>query len=144
VSVQVYYELVEVEGWAGVRSWALRTHHWFYGLFKSAPDLIALLLPVRGTKWTAKRILSRQLTDLVSRWSNVPPLLRPTCRAGRHRGHQLPAGERASRWRAFLGRDFGNRGVFQGGPTHAALPLLCPYSFSDLDALMRFLNLRLK
>ncbi len=85
MSVQVYYELVKVEGWAGVRSWALRTHHWFYGLFKSAPDLIALLLPVRGTKWTAKRILSCQLTDLVSRWSNVPPLLRPTCRAGRPR-----------------------------------------------------------
>ena len=45
MSVQVYYGLVEVEGWAGVRSWALKTDHWFYGLFQSAPDLIALLLP---------------------------------------------------------------------------------------------------
>ena len=25
--------------------WALKTDHWFYGLFQSAPDLIALLLP---------------------------------------------------------------------------------------------------
>ena len=45
VSVQVYYGLVEVEGWAGVGLWALNTDHWFYGLFQSAPDLIALLLP---------------------------------------------------------------------------------------------------
>jgi len=26
----------------------LKTDHWFYGLFQSAPDLIALLLPVPG------------------------------------------------------------------------------------------------
>ena len=45
VSVQVYHEVVKVEGWAGVGSWALKTDHWFYGLFQSAPDLIALLLP---------------------------------------------------------------------------------------------------
>ncbi|MCX5969721.1 MAG: DUF2887 domain-containing protein [Cyanobacteria bacterium] len=32
-------------GWAGVGSWVLKTDHWFYGLFQSAPDLIALLLP---------------------------------------------------------------------------------------------------
>ena len=25
--------------------WGLKTDHWFYGLFQSAPDLIALLLP---------------------------------------------------------------------------------------------------
>jgi len=37
-----------VEGWAGVGSWALNTDHWFYGLFQSAPDLIALLLPASG------------------------------------------------------------------------------------------------
>jgi len=40
--------MVEVEGWAGVGSWALNTDHWFYGLFQSAPDLIALLLPASG------------------------------------------------------------------------------------------------
>ena len=32
-------------GLAGASGWALKTDHWFYGLFKSAPDLIALLLP---------------------------------------------------------------------------------------------------
>jgi len=32
-------------GLAGVSGWALKTDHWFYGLFQSAPDLIALLLP---------------------------------------------------------------------------------------------------
>jgi len=35
-------------GWGGlasVSSWGLKTDHWFYGLFQSAPDLIALLLP---------------------------------------------------------------------------------------------------
>jgi len=26
----------------------LKTDHWFYGLFQSAPDLIALLLPAAG------------------------------------------------------------------------------------------------
>jgi len=26
----------------------LKTDHWFYGLFQSAPDLIALLLPTAG------------------------------------------------------------------------------------------------
>ena len=30
-------------GWAG-----LKTDHWFYGLFQSAPDLVALLLPATG------------------------------------------------------------------------------------------------
>ena len=39
--------------WAGcgasvVGRWALKTDHWFYGLFQSAPDLIALLLPSVG------------------------------------------------------------------------------------------------
>ena len=37
-----------VVGWPwvrGARRWALKTDHWFYGLFQSAPDLIALLLP---------------------------------------------------------------------------------------------------
>ena len=37
-----------LSGWgglAGVCGWALKTDHWFYGLFQSAPDLIALLLP---------------------------------------------------------------------------------------------------
>jgi len=33
---------------AGVSSWGLKTDHWFYGLFQSAPDLIALLLPAAG------------------------------------------------------------------------------------------------
>lgn len=33
---------------SGVRGWALKTDHWFYGLFRSAPDLIALLLPSVG------------------------------------------------------------------------------------------------
>ena len=28
----------------GARRWALKTDHWFYGLFQSAPDLIALAL----------------------------------------------------------------------------------------------------
>jgi len=28
----------------GARRWALKTDHWFYGLFQSAPDLIALVL----------------------------------------------------------------------------------------------------
>ena len=32
-------------GLAGVSGWGLKTDHWFYGLFQSAPDLIALLLP---------------------------------------------------------------------------------------------------
>jgi hypothetical protein len=35
-------------GWGGLASvsnWGLKTDHWFYGLFQSAPDLIALLLP---------------------------------------------------------------------------------------------------
>ena len=32
----------------GVRRWALKADHWFYGLFQSAPDLIALLLPSVG------------------------------------------------------------------------------------------------
>ena len=32
-------------GLAGVSGWSLKTDHWFYGLFQSAPDLIALLLP---------------------------------------------------------------------------------------------------
>ena len=35
-------------GLAGVGGWALKTDHWFYGLFQSAPDLIALLLPAAG------------------------------------------------------------------------------------------------
>ncbi|MBM5826252.1 MAG: DUF2887 domain-containing protein [Cyanobacteria bacterium M_surface_10_m2_119] len=26
----------------------MKTDHWFYGLFQSAPDLIALLLPAAG------------------------------------------------------------------------------------------------
>ena len=30
-------------GLAGVSGWGLKTDHWFYGLFQSAPDLIALL-----------------------------------------------------------------------------------------------------
>ncbi len=30
--------------------WALKTDHWFYGLFQSAPDLIALLLPEGATE----------------------------------------------------------------------------------------------
>jgi hypothetical protein len=30
------------------RRWGLKTDHWFYGLFQSAPDLIALLLPAAG------------------------------------------------------------------------------------------------
>ena len=30
------------------RRWVLKTDHWFYGLFQSAPDLIALLLPAAG------------------------------------------------------------------------------------------------
>ena len=39
--------------WAGcwasvVGRRALKTDHWFYGLFQSAPDLIALLLPAAG------------------------------------------------------------------------------------------------
>jgi hypothetical protein len=29
--------------------WALKTDHWLYGLFQSAPDLIALLLPEGAT-----------------------------------------------------------------------------------------------
>ena len=41
----MYHEVVKVEGWAGVGSWALNTDHWFYGLFQSAPDLIRSLLP---------------------------------------------------------------------------------------------------
>ena len=32
-------------GLAGVSGWDLKTDHWFYGLFQSAPDLIALLFP---------------------------------------------------------------------------------------------------
>ena len=32
-------------GLAGVSGWRLKTDHWLYGLFQSAPDLIALLLP---------------------------------------------------------------------------------------------------
>ena len=32
-------------GLAGVSGWGLKTDHWFYGLFQSAPDLVALLLP---------------------------------------------------------------------------------------------------
>ena len=35
-------------GLAGVSAWGLKTDHWFYGLFQSAPDLIALLLPAAG------------------------------------------------------------------------------------------------
>ena len=35
-------------GLAGVSGWDLKTDHWFYGLFQSAPDLIALLLPAAG------------------------------------------------------------------------------------------------
>ena len=36
-------------GLAGVSGWDLKTDHWFYGLFQSAPDLIALLLPQGST-----------------------------------------------------------------------------------------------
>jgi predicted transposase YdaD len=36
-------------GLASVSGWALKTDHWFYGLFQSAPDLIALLLPKGAT-----------------------------------------------------------------------------------------------
>jgi predicted transposase YdaD len=36
-------------GLAGVSGWGLKTDHWFYGLFQSAPDLIALLLPEGAT-----------------------------------------------------------------------------------------------
>ena len=32
----------------GARRWPLKTDNWFYGLFQSAPDLIALLLPSAG------------------------------------------------------------------------------------------------
>jgi predicted transposase YdaD len=32
-------------GLAGVSGWGFKTDHWFCGLFQSAPDLIALLLP---------------------------------------------------------------------------------------------------
>ena len=46
-SVQVYCNVVGM-GLAGVSGWALKTNHWFYGLFQSAPDLIALLLPAAG------------------------------------------------------------------------------------------------
>ncbi len=35
-------------GLAGVSGWGLKTDHWIYGLFQSAPDLIALLLPEAG------------------------------------------------------------------------------------------------
>jgi hypothetical protein len=31
-----------------VGGWAVKTDHWFYGLFQSAPDLITLLLPAAG------------------------------------------------------------------------------------------------
>ena len=43
--VLAYYQVVGVgrAGW-----WALKTDHWFYGLFQSAPYLIALLLPAAG------------------------------------------------------------------------------------------------
>ena len=36
-------------GLVGVSGWGLKTDHWFYGLFHSAPDLIALLLPEGAT-----------------------------------------------------------------------------------------------
>jgi len=36
-------------GLAGASGWDLKTDHWFYGLFQSAPDLIALLLPKGAT-----------------------------------------------------------------------------------------------
>ena len=44
---------VLVHYWLGreaicARWWGLKTDHWFYGLFQSAPDLIALLLPAAG------------------------------------------------------------------------------------------------
>ena len=38
-----------MRGLAGVSGWGLKTDHWFYGLFQSAPDLIALLLPKGAT-----------------------------------------------------------------------------------------------
>ena len=38
-----------MRGLAGVSGWGLKTDHWFYGLFQSAPDLIALLLPQGAT-----------------------------------------------------------------------------------------------
>jgi len=43
--VREYCELIRAGGLAGVSGWGLKTDHWFYGLFQSAPDLIALLLP---------------------------------------------------------------------------------------------------
>ena len=43
--VQVYCGMIGLGGLAGVSGWGLKTDHWFYGLFQSAPDLIALLLP---------------------------------------------------------------------------------------------------
>ena len=43
--VQAYYAVIGLGG-LGCAGWAgLRTDHWFYGLFQSAPDLVALLLP---------------------------------------------------------------------------------------------------
>jgi predicted transposase YdaD len=43
--VREYFEPIRAGGLAGVSGWGLKTDHWFYGLFQSAPDLIALLLP---------------------------------------------------------------------------------------------------
>ena len=43
--VREYCALIRAGGLAGVSGWGLKTDHWFYGLFQSAPDLIALLLP---------------------------------------------------------------------------------------------------
>ena len=40
--------MVGIEGLGCARWWGLKTDHWFYGLFQSAPDLIALLLPAAG------------------------------------------------------------------------------------------------
>ena len=48
MAVQVYCAVVGMGRLAGVSGWDLKTDHWFYGLFQSAPDLIALLLPAAG------------------------------------------------------------------------------------------------
>ena len=51
-----YWRTIKRSGWVfccgcllfiapAVGGWAVKTDHWFYGLFHSAPDLITLLLP---------------------------------------------------------------------------------------------------
>ena len=54
------------------------------------------------------------------------------------RAHRLPAGEAATRWGVAVAGVIAETEANSQEDNHTRLSLLCPYSFSDLDALMLF------